>query len=140
MKIFSIFAALLLSITAAAQIKLVPHSISLKSGRSVTLNAPADFEIIPAAEGLTRVRFFAKSPDGRIFVTDMRDLTENKRGSVYILDGFDAAKGKFARVIKYMSGLHNPNSCQFYRDAAGQDWFYLAETDKLTRRRANSLV
>jgi len=33
-----------------------------------------------------------------------------------------------------MSSEHrNPNSCQFYRDAARQ-WFYLAETDRLTRR------
>jgi len=31
--------------------------------------------------------------------------------------------------------LKNPNSAQFYRDENGQDWFYLAETDKLTRRK-----
>lgn len=138
MKLLSFLAALLLSVTAAAQMKLVPHQITLKNGRTFALNLPAEFEIIPAAEGLTRVRFFAKSPDGRIFVTDMRDLTDNKKGSVYILDGFDAATGKFAKVTKYLSGLHNPNSCQFYRDASGQDWFYLAETDRLTRRRFKS--
>lgn len=138
MKLLSVFAALLLTITAAAQVKLVPHSVTLKSGKSFSLNLPAEFEIIPAVEGLTRVRFFARSPDGRIFVTDMKDLTDNKKGSVYILDGFDAATGKFGKVTKYLSGLHNPNSCQFYRDASGQDWFYLAETDKLTRRRFTS--
>lgn len=118
-----------------AQPKLVPQKISLKDGRKFSLNLPADFEIIPAAEGLRRVRFFAKSPDGRIFVTDMYNLTDNKRGAVYILDGWDAEAGKFARVIPYMTGLKNPNSVQFYRDADGQDWLYLAETDKLTRRR-----
>ena len=115
--------------------RLVPQRIVLKNGRTVTLNAPREFEIIPAAEGLKRVRFFAKAPDGRIFVTDMYNLTDNKRGAIYILDGWDERSGKFARVIPYMTGLHNPNSVQFYRDAAGQDWIYIAETDRLTRRR-----
>jgi glucose/arabinose dehydrogenase len=118
-----------------AQTKLVPQKIVLKDGRNFSLNLPADFEIIPAAEGLKRARFFAKAPDGRIFVTDMYNLTDNTRGSVYVLDGWNAETGKFARVVPYMTGLKNPNSVQFYRDATGQDWFYLAETDKLTRRK-----
>lgn len=117
------------------QPKLVPHKVTLKSGKSFDLNLPAEFEIVPAAEGLKRVRFFAKAPDGRIFVTDMYNLTDNKRGTVYILDGWNAATGKFEKVTPYMTGLRNPNSCQFYRDATGQDWIYLAETDKLTRRK-----
>ena len=115
--------------------RLLPHPIALKDGRKFSLNLPAEFEIIPAAEGLKRVRFFAKAPDGRIFVTDMYNLTDNNRGSVYILDGWNSKTGKFARVIPYMTGLKNPNSVQFYTDAQGKDWFYLAETDKLTRRR-----
>ncbi len=123
-----------LPIATHAQQGLVPHPIALKDGRKFTLNLPAEFEIIPAAEGLKRVRFFAKAPDGRIFVTDMYNLTDNSRGAVYILDGWDAQKGKFAKVISYMTGLKNPNSVQFYTDARGQDWFYLAETDKVTRR------
>lgn len=130
---------LLLLITAPlgiiAQPRLIPHKIALRNGRQLSLNLPSDFEIIPAAEGLKRVRFFAKAPDGRIFVTDMYNLTDNKRGAVYILDGFNSASGKFAKVIPYMTGLKNPNSVQFYRDEQGQDWFYLAETDRLTRRR-----
>ena len=121
--------------TASAQTRLVPQKIRTKDGRNFTFNLPADFEIIPAAEGMKRVRFFAKAPDGRIFVTDMYNLTDNKRGSVYILDGWNETTGKFARVVPYMNGLRNPNSVQFYRDASGQDWIYLAETDKLTRRR-----
>lgn len=124
-----------LSAGVLAQTKLVPQRIMLKNGRTFTLNAPSDLEIIPAAEGLKRVRFFAKAPDGRIFVTDMYNLTDNKRGSIYILDGWNAATGKFGKVIRYLSGLHNPNSVLFYRDPAGQEWIYIAETGKLTRRR-----
>jgi glucose/arabinose dehydrogenase len=77
----------------------------------------------------------AKSPDNRIFVTDMYNLTDNKRGAIYILDGWDTETGKFAKVIPYMTGLRNPNSVQFYKDASGQEWIYIAETEKLTRRR-----
>ncbi len=120
---------------AIAQPRLVPNKITLKSGKTFSLNVAEGFEIIPALEGLKRVRFFAKSPDGRIFVTDMYNLTDNKRGTVYILDGWDAKSGKFARAIPYMTNLRNPNSCQFYRDANGQEWFYLAETHQLTRRK-----
>ena len=134
-----LFAILLvLPMLTVAQPPLTPHAIATKDGRKFSLNLPDEFEIIPAAEGLKRVRFFAKAPDGRIFVTDMYNLTDNTRGAVYILDGWNAESGKFARVIPYMTGLKNPNSVQFYRDAQGQDWLYLAETDKLTRRRFRS--
>ncbi|HEV7643388.1 MAG TPA: hypothetical protein VGO50_05530 [Pyrinomonadaceae bacterium] len=133
-KILFLFIALL-PLLISAQPKLVPHKITLGGGRSFDLNLPAEYEISPAAEGLKRARFFARSPDNRIFVTDMYNLTDNEKGAVYILDGWDAAAGKFARVIPYMTGLKNPNSVQFYTDAKGQDWFYLAETDNLTRRK-----
>ena len=119
----------------SAQSKLVPHKISLKNGKTFDLSLPADFEIFPAAEGLRRVRFFAKAPDGRIFVTDMYNLTDNTKGSVYILDEFDLQTGKFRKVTSYLTNLKNPNSVAFYTDQNGQDWFYLAETDKLTRRK-----
>ena len=125
----------LFAVAGSAQTKLVPNKITTKDGRSFTLNVAEGFEIIPAMEGLKRVRFFAKAPDGRIFVTDMYNLADGSRGTVYILDGFDAAKGKFGKLITYMSGLRNPNSVQFYKDADGQDWFYLAETHQLTRRK-----
>jgi glucose/arabinose dehydrogenase len=118
-----------------AQTRLVPHKISLKNGKTFNLNMPEGYEIIPAAEGLKRVRFFAKSPDGRIFVTDMYNLTDNTKGTVYILDAFDETTGKFGKVIPYLTNLKNPNSIQFYTDENGQDWLYVAETDKLTRRK-----
>ncbi|MEQ1924194.1 MAG: glucose/sorbosone dehydrogenase, partial [Pyrinomonadaceae bacterium] len=125
----------LVSAVALGQPKLVPNKITLKNGKSFTLNVAEDFEMIPAMEGLKRVRFFAKSPDGRIFVTDMYNLADGTRGTVYILDGWDAESGKFGKLIPYMTKLRNPNSCQFYRDETGQDWFYLAETHQLTRRK-----
>lgn len=125
----------LVSTAAHAQPRLTPQKITLKTGKAFTLNLPSDLEIIPAAEGLKRVRFFAKAPDGRVFVTDMLNLSDNKKGTVYILDGWNAKSGKFSQAIPYMTGLRNPNSVQFWRDDKGQDWFYLAETDKLTRRK-----
>jgi glucose/arabinose dehydrogenase len=126
---------LFLFVPTLAQVKLVPHKIMLKNGKAFNLNLPAEYEIIPAAEGLKRVRFFAKSPDGRIFVTDMYDLSDNAKGTVYILDEFNAETGKFGKVTPYLINLKNPNSVQFYKDEKEQDWLYLAETDKLTRRK-----
>jgi glucose/arabinose dehydrogenase len=138
----STFRSVLLMVSIAAAVmsvfgqpRLVPNKITLKNGTSFNLNLPAEFEIIPAAEGLKRVRFFAKAPDGRIFVTDMYNLADNTRGTIYILDGWDAQTGKFSKVIPYMKNLRNPNSVQFYHDGVGQDWIYIAETDKLTRRK-----
>lgn len=116
-----------------AQTKLVSQKVTLKDGRTFDLNLPANYEIVPAAEGLRRVRFFAAAPDGRIFVTDMFDMNDNRQGAVYILDGWDSRRGKFAAVVPFMTKLRNPNSIAFYTDEKGQDWFYLAETDRLTR-------
>lgn len=118
-----------------ARLKLLPHTITLSSGKTFSLSLPEDFDISIAAEGLKRVRFMAKAPDGRIFVTDMFNRADNSRGTVYILDGFDAKAGKFARVIPYLQQLRNPNSIAFYTDASGQNWLYLALTDKLERFR-----
>jgi hypothetical protein len=47
-----------LAIGVFAQPRLVPQKITLKTGKTFTLNLPQDFEIIPAVEGLKRVRFF----------------------------------------------------------------------------------
>jgi len=114
-------------------LELVPHRISLANGKSFDLNVSEGFTISVAAQGLKRVRFMAKSPDNRIFVTDMYNLADNTRGTVYILDGFDPATRSFAKVTPYLKGLRNPNSIAFYRDAQGVDWFYLALTDRLVR-------
>jgi glucose/arabinose dehydrogenase len=116
-----------------SELKLTPRTIKLSSAKTFSLNVPEGFEIAVAAEGLKRVRFMAKAPDGRLFVTDMYNLADNRRGAVYILDGFDARNGKFARVLPYLKNLRNPNSLAFYTDAKRQTWLYLALTDKLVR-------
>jgi glucose/arabinose dehydrogenase len=119
-------------------LSLAANRITLTKGRSAgsfSLNLPKEFGISVAVEGLKRVRFMAKSPDGRIFVTDMFNLTDNKRGVVYILDQFDPATHTFKKVTQYLEGLRNPNSIAFYTDSSGVDWFYLALTDRLVRYR-----
>jgi glucose/arabinose dehydrogenase len=123
----------LCSARSSAQVKLTPHTVRLKGKKPFSLLLPAGFTIVPVAEGLKRVRFIAKSPDGRIFVTTMHDLSDNTKGAIYILDGFDEQHGKLARVIPYLTNLHNPNSIAFFQDAQGQTWFYLALTDRLVR-------
>lgn len=120
---------------ATAQTRMSPQTVALKNGGSFQIRIRTGYEVVPAAEGLKRVRFFARSPDGRMFVTDMYNLTDNKRGAIYILDDFNPRSGKFGKVIPYMTGLRNPNSVQFYTDKAGQDWIYIAETERLTRRK-----
>jgi glucose/arabinose dehydrogenase len=115
--------------------RLVPNRVKLAGGESYTLNLPEGFALSVAAEGLKRVRFMAESPDGRVFVTDMHDLTDNKKGAVYILEGFDPATKRFAKVTPYLTRLRNPNSVAFYTDARGAEWLYLALTDRLVRFR-----
>jgi glucose/arabinose dehydrogenase len=109
--------------------------VSLIGGKSFDLNVPQGFGISVAAQGFKRARFMARSPDGRIFVTDMHSLADNKKGAVYILDEFDGASRSFKRVTPYLTGLRNPNSLAFYRDRGGVDWLYLALTDRLLRYR-----
>jgi glucose/arabinose dehydrogenase len=138
------FMALFLSSFAASEahgggagkprrLKLTPHRISLANGKTFNLNLPEGFGISVAAQGLKRVRFMAKSPEGRIFVTDMYNLADNTRGVVYILDEFDPASESFKKVTPYLTGLRNPNSIAFYTDQNGVDWFYLVLTDRLLR-------
>jgi glucose/arabinose dehydrogenase len=122
-----------LAVAQTNQLKLVPHQIKLANGKAFSLNLSRDFRISVAAEGLKRVRFMARSPDDRIFVTDMYNLADNQKGAVYILDEFNPATASFKKVTPYLTGLRNPNSIAFYRDQGGVDWFYLALTDHLLR-------
>jgi glucose/arabinose dehydrogenase len=118
-------------------LKLVPHKLDLGKGKSITLSVPPGLDISVAASGLRRVRFMAKSPDGRIFATDMYDRTDNRKGTIYILSGLDRATGRFASVTPYLSHLRNPNSIAFHADPDGAAWLYVALTDSLVRYRYN---
>lgn len=123
------------SLFSAAQ---TPHTLTWAPGKSITLSLPDTFDISIAASGLRRVRFFAQAPDGRIFVTGMYDLSDNTRGSVFILDGFDPKTHRFTRVVHYLDHLRNPNNLAFFTDpATHQSWLYLPLTDKLVRYRYN---
>jgi len=121
--------------TTNAAARLVPNRVRLSDGKSFDLNLPEGFALSVAADGLKRVRFMAESPDGRVFVTDMYNLTDNKRGAVYILEGFDPASKRFAKVTPYLTRLRNPNSVAFHTDSRGTHWLYLALTDSLLRYR-----
>ena len=108
--------------------KLVPHRIHLQKKIDFVLNIPEGYKISVAAENLRRLRFLAKSPDGKLFATDMFNLDDNKKGAVYIFDNWDSSKHRFRKVITYLDGLHNPNQVAFYNK-----YIYVAETDKLSR-------
>ena len=127
---FMHFAALLLAATA-----LVPQRVVFEDGRRFQLRLPAEYELRVAAEGLRRVRFMAIAPDGRLFATDMYNRTDNTRGRVYVFSDFDEEKGRYRSRITYLEGLRNPNSIAFYKETSGQQWFYVALTDRLIRYR-----
>src|SRR5258708_1756081 len=122
---------------ATPPLQLIANRVTLADGKAFDLNLPAGFAITVAAEGLKRVRFMTQSPDGRIFVTDMYNKTDNEKGIVYILDAFDPESRSFKKVTPYLTGLRNPNSVTFYTDPQGVNWFYLALTDRLLRYRFN---
>jgi glucose/arabinose dehydrogenase len=128
--------------TAVAQ-QLAPHTIHLANGKALTLSLPGDFTIGVAAQGMHRVRFMAKAPDGRIFATDMHSLDDNRLGKVYIFEGWNEKTGKFAKITTYLDHLRNPNNLAFYTEPAqdgkpGQSWLYLPLTDRLVRYRYNA--
>ncbi len=114
------------------------HTIVYARGKSITLALPPTLDINIAATGLKRVRFFAKAPDGRIFVTGMHDLSDNRRGSVFILEGWNEKTHTFAKITHYLDHLRNPNNIAFWTDPAnGQHWLYLPLTDRLVRYKYN---
>ncbi len=110
------------------------HTLQYGPGKSITLALPATLDINVAATGLKRVRFFAKAPDGRIFVTGMHNLNDNRRGSVVILDGWNEKTHTFAKITHYLEHLRNPNNVAFWTDpATNQAWLYVPLTDRLVR-------
>jgi len=114
-----------------------PHqqTIQLADGTRFSVTLPDGYTMMPAYQGLKRIRFMAWSPDGRLFMTDMKDLSDNSEGKVYVLQDFDAVAGRFKTIRTYLANLRNPNSIAFYKDRQGQQWLYVALTDHLVRYR-----
>jgi len=110
------------------------HTLNYAPGKSITLSLPNALDINIAASGLHRVRFFAQSPDGRIFATGMYNLADNTQGCIYILDGWNARTHTFTHITRYLDHLRNPNNLAFWTDpATHQSWLYLPLTDRLVR-------
>lgn len=131
MKYFLLLFLLFASSAYGQLLKLRVAPITLKKGLQFTLKIPDGYQISVAAEGLKRPRFFAKAPDGRLFITDMWDRSDNKKGRVLILDGWNEKEKRFTKVQTYLDKLHNPNQIAFY-STAGKHYLYVAETGKLT--------
>lgn len=114
--------------SSPASIQLLPKLIRLSAGDSFYLNIPAGYNIAVAAELKTRLRFLAKSPDGRLFATDMHDLSDNKKGKVLIFENWNSQTNRFEKVTTYLNSLRNPNQVAFYNN-----FIYVAETHQLRR-------
>ena len=115
-----------------AQIVLEQHHVDLSKGISLDLNIPKGYNIAVSAEGMHRLRFLAKSPDGQLFGTDMHNLSDNKQGKIYLFEDWNDSAKRFNKKTVFAHDLHNPNQILFYTDKA-TNYIYIAETDKLSR-------
>lgn len=111
---------------------LEPHHIRLQKGIQLTLNIPRGYKIAVAAEGMHRLRFLSRSPDGRLFATDMFNTSDNQKGSVYLFNGWDSTNHRFNTIDTFLTKLRNPNQVAFYREKS-IDYLYVAETGVLNR-------
>jgi len=116
----------------AKNIKLVPQPVKLKGGLSFNLNIPEGYHITIAGEVTRRLRFLAKSPDGRLFATDLYNRDDTKLGRILIFDKWNEATHYFDTTIEYLNKLRTPNQLAFYTDN-GKQYLYLAETGTLKR-------
>lgn len=109
-------------------------SLTLQRGPTLNLRIPDDVTMNVASEGMKRSRFMTESPDGRLFITDLIDMSDNSRGIVYVLSDFDATSHRFGKRAAYLTGQRNPNNVAFHTDATGT-WIYVALTNRLVRYR-----
>jgi glucose/arabinose dehydrogenase len=139
MKFKFLFLILLFTSQSFSQttLKLVDHPIKLKKNLSFKLKIPEGYKIAIAAEGLDRPRFFAKAPDGRFFVTDMYDRSDNTKGKIYILENWNDSTKRFEKITTFMEYLRNPNQVAFHQ--INNQWnIYIAETHQLTYYKYNT--
>src|SRR3954465_9487347 len=126
--------ALPIFIAATSILSQSPRTLTYAPGKHITLKLPGEFDISIAANGIKRARFFARAPDGRIFVTAMHDLSDNRVGAVYILQGWDQQSHRFTQITRYLDHLRNPNNLAFFTDSnTRQSWIYIPLTDRLVR-------
>jgi glucose/arabinose dehydrogenase len=116
------------------EIVLRDVSLTLQRGTTLDLRIPDNVAMNVAAEGMKRARFMTESPDGRLFITDLIDMSDNSRGIVYVLSDFDAKSHQFGKRTPYLTRQRNPNNVAFHTDAKGT-WIYIALTDRLVRYR-----
>ena len=95
---------------AALMPSQTPHTLTYALGKRITLSLPDSFDINIAATGLKRVRFFAKSPDGRIFTTTMHDLNDNHLSgepphSLYNLTSLERFQLRPRSVVPNQAGM-----------------------------------
>jgi len=115
-----------------AAVERVTSPVHLQKGIDLQLSIPKGYHIAVAYEGLRRLRFLSKSPDGRLFATDMFNTSDNRRGKVYVFDGWDSVEHRFRGIHPFLERLHNPNQVAFYKDG-GRDYIYVSETERLSR-------
>lgn len=127
----SFFVSLSLIVAGQKPVQLTEQPIQLKNKLFFSLQVPRGYKLTVAAEGLNRPRFFCKSPDGRLFVTDMYDRSDNKKGRILILENWNDSLRRFEKITTYLENLHNPNQVAFYR-AGNNQYIYIAETGKLS--------
>src|SRR5688500_9864720 len=99
-KIFLLFNGFILFSFCFGQVsfKLIDHPVLLKNKLSINLKIPASYKISAAIEGLRRPRFFSKSPDGRLFITDMHSRGDNKNGRVLVFESWNDNEKKFEKT------------------------------------------
>lgn len=123
-----------LSEEKTSAIELVPRTVTFRDGTTATFRIAKGFDVAVAAEGLGgKVRFMAKSPDGRIFMPDMINWNLSREGKIHILDGWDPQTKKFTSTHTYLTNLRGPNDVAFYTDAGGKTWIYYTLTEGLFR-------
>src|SRR6185503_87706 len=83
-------------------VERVTSPVHLQKGIDLQLSIPKGYHIAVAYEGLRRLRFLSKSPDGRLFATDMFNTSDNRRGKVYVFDGWDSVGHRFRGIHPFL--------------------------------------
>lgn len=104
------------------------QEVTLKKGITFKLRLLKTLNIAVAAEGLERPRFMALSPDGKLFLTDMHDRSDNSKGRVLVCEDWNNSTMKFEKITTYLNGLRNPNQVAFHNG-----YLYVAETQAVSR-------